>query len=58
MKKTIKKEIEELKEISNENSNSLYGNKVNWKGEKEIIFGEDVSKESELNKIMLDYSTW
>ena len=57
MKKTIKKEIEELKEISNENSNSLYGNKVNWKGEKEIIFGEDVSKESELNKIMLDYST-
>ena len=38
MKKAIKKEIEDLKEISNENSNSLYGTKVNLKGEKEIIF--------------------
>lgn len=57
MKKTIKKEIEDLKEISNENSNSLYGTKVNLKGEKEIIFGENVSKELELNKIMLDYAT-
>lgn len=56
-KKKIENEIKDLKGLSNEKINFMYGNDINWQGEREIIIEGEDSKELELYRIILDYVT-